>query len=62
MDVKRFGETALSGWREKVADAVAERAPVRSDRARAAIGVVFFALSLRYVLKTVGRAARQARR
>ncbi len=61
MDVKRFGETALSGWREKVADAVAERAPVRSDRARAAIGVVFFALALRYVVQTMRRAARQTR-
>ncbi len=62
MDVTRLGETALFGWRDKVANAVAERAPVRSDRVRAAVGAVFFALALRYVVKTIARAARQTRR
>ena len=62
MDVTRLGQSALVGWREKVANTVAERAPVRSDRARAAIGAVFFALSLSYVVKTIARAARETRR
>ena len=62
MDAKRLGETALVGWREKVADVVAKRVPIRSDRARAAVGAVFFALALRYVVQTIARAARQARR
>ncbi len=62
MDVTRLGEMGLAGWREKVADAVAERVPIRSDRARAAIGAIFFALALRYVVQTLGRAARQTRR
>jgi hypothetical protein len=61
VDVTRLGETGLAGWRKKVADAVAERVPIRSDRARAAIGAVFFALSLRYVVQTIRRAARQTR-
>ncbi len=61
MDAKRLGETALVGWREKVAGTVAERVPMRSDRVRAAIGAIFFALALRYVVKTVGRAARETR-
>ena len=62
MDLTRLGETALSGWRDKVANVVADRVPVRSDRARAAIGAVFFVLALRYVVKTIARAARQTRR
>ena len=58
MDVTRLGQTALVGWRDKVANAVAERVPIRSDRARAAIGAVFFVLALRYVVQTIARAAR----
>ncbi|HWC32408.1 MAG TPA: hypothetical protein VG709_04700 [Actinomycetota bacterium] len=61
MDATRLGQTALFGWREKVADAVAKRAPIRSEQARAAIGAVFFALALRYVIQTARRAARETR-
>ena len=61
VDAKRLGETALVGWRGTVADAVAKRVPIRSDRARAAIGAVFFALAVRYVAQTIGRAVRQRR-
>jgi hypothetical protein len=62
MDVTRLGQTALIGWREKVANVVAERVPVRSEAARAAVGALFFALALRYVVKTITRAARETRR
>ena len=62
MDATRLGQTALVGWRDKVANVVADRVPVRSDRARAAIGALFFALSLSYVVKTIARAARETRR
>lgn len=61
MDATRLGQTALVGWREKVADAVAKRAPIPSDQARALIGAAFFALSLAYVAKTLRRAVREAR-
>ena len=61
MDATRLGQTALFGWRAKVADAVAKRAPISSDLARAVVGATFFALSLAYVVKTVRRAAREAR-
>jgi hypothetical protein len=62
MEVTRLGEQALMGWREKVATPIARVAPVRDDTARAAIGFAFFALSLVYVLKTIAKAAAEARR
>lgn len=58
----RIGEAGLQGWREKVADGVArpvsERTPIDETHVRAAIGAVFFALSVVYVVKTIGKAAR----
>jgi hypothetical protein len=60
MDAKRFGEAGLTGWREKVGDGVAgpaaARTPLDEDQVRAAVGALFFALSLYYVLTTVYRA------
>ena len=54
MDV---GHAGLQGWREKVADGVAEplskRLPLDEDQVRALIGGTFFALSVMYVVKTV---------
>ncbi len=61
MDATRLGQTALVGWRQKVADAIANRAPIRSDQARAVIGAVFFVLAVRYVIQTARRAARETR-
>ncbi|HKG35720.1 MAG TPA: hypothetical protein VKA89_04680 [Solirubrobacterales bacterium] len=58
-DVTAAGEAALVGWRAKVADGVAEpvsrRAPLSDEQVRAAIGALFFGLSLVYVIGTVKR-------
>jgi len=60
---EQLGHAGLSGWREKVADAVAphaaRRAPVDEDQARALVGALFFGLSLYYVISTVVKAARR---
>jgi hypothetical protein len=60
-----MGQAGLQGWREKVADVVSEpvakRAPLEEDQVRAAIGAIFFVLSVMYVFKTITGAARQAR-
>ena len=59
------GQAGLQGWREKVADVVSEpvakRAPVEEDQVRAAIGALFFVLSVMYVVKTITDIARRAR-
>ena len=57
----KLGHAGLQGWREKVADGVAEpiseRTPLDEDQVRAVIGGVFFVLSVLYVIKTVQAAA-----
>jgi hypothetical protein len=50
--VQDVGDAALHGWKEKAADAVARRAPVRDDYVRTALGLIFLALSLRYLAVT----------
>ena len=61
----RIGTTALQGWRAKVGDAVAEpvaqRTPLHADQVRAAIGALFFVLSLTYVVRTLTAASREIR-
>ena len=61
----QIGTAGLQGWRRKVGDAVAEplaqRTPLGSEQIRAAVGALFFALSLMYVVKTVSIAARRLR-
>jgi hypothetical protein len=51
----RLGSAGLKGWREKVADAVAEpasrRTPLDADQVRALIGAIFLILSIVYVAK-----------
>ena len=60
-----LGQAGLQGWREKVADGIAEpvarRAPLEPEQVRALLGVVFFVLSVMYVAKTLSAAARGAR-
>ena len=53
MKVEEVGHAALSGWRKPVADAVAPRVPVRDDAVRAAIGFLFLALTVRYIVDVV---------
>ncbi len=61
----QLGQTGLQGWREKVADGIAEpvaqRAPLDAEQVRALLGAVFFVLSVLYVVKTVSAATREAR-
>jgi hypothetical protein len=52
MQVHDVGHAALSGWKGKAADAVARRAPFRDDYVRTAFGLLFLALSLRYLTNT----------
>ena len=50
MKVEEVGHAALSGWRKPVADAVAPRVPARDDAVRAAIGFLFLALAVKYLV------------
>jgi hypothetical protein len=52
MKVQDVGHAALSGWKEKAADLVARRAPMRDDYVRAALGLLFLGLSIRYLVRT----------
>ena len=60
-----LGQAGLQGWREKVADGIAEpvakRAPLESDQVRAVVGAAFFVLAVMYVVKTLSAATRAAR-
>ncbi len=62
MDLTALGHTGLHGWREKLAYRVARRVPVADDVARAVLGAFFFAVSLRYVIKTLRDVAGELRR
>jgi hypothetical protein len=57
----RVGQAGLQGWREKVADGVAEplsrRTPLDEDQVRALIGAGFFLLAVMYVVKALRSAA-----
>ncbi len=59
MKAKDVGRAGLAGWRETVADKtappVAARTPVDEDTIRAAIGALFFVLSVVYVIGTIKR-------
>ena len=61
----QLGQTGLQGWREKLADGIAEpvadHAPLDAEQVRATLGAVFFVLSVIYVVKTVMAAAGEAR-
>ena len=59
MDAISFGKAGLQGWRAKLADAVAQpvarSSGLTDDQVRAAIGAVFFVLSVVYVAGTIKR-------
>ena len=61
----QLGQSGLQGWREKLADGVAEpvaqRVPLSEEQVRAAIGALFFVLSVIYVVQTVKAATSEAR-
>ncbi len=64
-DVSALGQAGLQGWREKAGDlaapALAERTPLREEQARALLGVLFFVLSVLYVVKTIATVSRELR-
>jgi len=61
----QLGQTGLQGWREKVADGiaepVAEHVPLEADQVRATLGALFFVLSVIYIVNTIRAAAGEAR-
>ena len=58
MAVKELGHSATSyGWRKRTADFVAPRLPMETDRVRTLLGMMFFASSLRYIVRTIRRAS-----
>jgi hypothetical protein len=60
----RIGQAGLQGWRQKVADRIAQpiadRTPLDENQVRALIGSMFFVLSVMYVVKTLRSAAGSA--
>lgn len=65
MNATELGQTALVGWRDKLADGLAKplsrRTGVEEEQLRAVVGGLFFALSVYYVVGTLRRALDQAR-
>jgi hypothetical protein len=65
VDATDLGQVALVGWRDKVATAVAgplaRRTRLSEEPVRAAIGGLFFGLSVYYVVSTVRRAVGETR-
>jgi hypothetical protein len=63
MDAQTVGHSAMVGWRAKLGDRIAEPVARRSrfdaDQVYAAVGLVFLALSLWYVVSTFVRMARR---
>ena len=63
MAVQQLGHSATSsGWRKKLADAVAPRVgesslPLRERQVRTLLGLLLLASSIKYVVKTVRGAA-----
>jgi hypothetical protein len=63
--LEHLGHEGLAGWRGSVADRVApptaKRAPASEDQVRAAIGGIFYALAVYYVVSTTWKMAKRAR-
>lgn len=57
MNVKRYADVGLHGWKGKagreLAARVAPRTPLRAEHLQTVFGALAFALSLRYVLQTL---------
>jgi hypothetical protein len=62
VDAVSAGKAGLQGWRAKVGDAVAgpvaQRSGLTDDQVRAAVGGLFFVLSVMYVVGTIKRILR----
>ena len=59
------GQAGLQGWREKVADTIAEplanRTKLDEDQVRALIGATFFVLAVIYLANALKELVQQAR-
>ena len=62
-DPTQLGQAGLQGWRKSLADRVAppaaSKAPLSEDQIRAAIGALFFVLSVMYVVRTIQQLVKQ---
>jgi hypothetical protein len=60
-----LGQSALVGWRDRVAKSVAgpvsERTGLSDEQVRALVGALFFALAVYYVVGTLRRAVTTVR-
>jgi hypothetical protein len=61
VDAKTVGDAGLHGWKETFANAVARRTPVADVVVRAALGTLWVALSLRYVIRSLRAVGREPR-
>jgi len=65
VNAAELGQSALVGWREKVAAGVArpvsDRTRLSDEQVRALVGGLFFALAVYYVAGTLRRASAAAR-
>ncbi len=63
--ITEVGTAGLQGWRAKLGDnlagPVSKRTPLDADQFRAALGGLFFVLSVLYVVKTVKAATDEVR-
>ena len=63
--IEHLGQEALAGWRGTLADKVAPKAsdvaPPTEEQIRAAIGALFYALSVYYVIATTIKMVKRAR-
>jgi hypothetical protein len=66
MHLREVGHAGLHGWRERLADrtarAVSKRTPASEEAVRAALGLVFLALSIRYLARTAKDLSGRGRR
>ncbi|MFN2470947.1 MAG: hypothetical protein ABR583_08150 [Gaiellaceae bacterium] len=57
MAVQEVGHAALHRWREEIAErvapAVGKRTPLAEDWIRTALGLLFLALAVRYIARTL---------
>ena len=63
MNVEKYAEAGLHGWKgwvgRKLADPVSRRTPLTGDQAKVLFGALAFLFSLRYVVKTIAEVTRR---
>lgn len=60
-----LGKAGLQGWREKVGDGMAKplasKTPLDEDQVKAAVGILFFVLSVVYIIAAIKEASEHVR-